>query len=60
MPNAVRGPVLMFWPFHTIRDYAGTLRDDKSRCVPMLPGLLAKAEELEAAVGPVEIRLRPQ
>ena len=55
MPAAFRGPVLMFWVFHVVRDYAGTLRDDKSRCVPLLPGLLDKAEKLEDAVGPVEI-----
>ena len=55
MPKAFRGPALMFWAFHTIRDYVGTLRDGKSRCVGMLPDLLDKADALEAAVGPIEV-----
>jgi thiamine kinase-like enzyme len=45
----------MFWVFHVIRDYAGTLRDGKSRSLPLLPKLLERAEKLEAAVGPIEV-----
>ncbi len=55
MPNHLRGPVLMFWVFHVVRDYAATLRDGKSRCVGLLPDLLARAARLEAAVGPIEV-----
>jgi len=55
MPRHLRGPVLMFWVFHVIRDYAGTLRDGKSRSLPLLPKLLERAETLEAAVGPIEV-----
>ena len=55
MPKHLRGPALIFWVFHVIRDYAGTLRDGDSRCLPKLPGLLARAEALEAAVGPIEV-----
>ena len=55
VPEHLRGPVLMFWVFHVIRDYAGTLRDGGSRCLPMLPGLLARAALLEAAVGRIEV-----
>ncbi len=55
MPNVVRGPVLMFWVFHVLRDYAGTLRDGGSRMTPELPRLLGIAEELEALVGPTRI-----
>jgi len=55
IPKHLRGPVLMFWVFHVVRDYAGTLRDGGSRCVPMLPDLLARAERLEAAIGPIEV-----
>ena len=31
MREHLRGPVLMFWPFHILRDYAATLREGKSR-----------------------------
>lgn len=55
MPKHLRGPVLMFWVFHVVRDYAATLRDGGSRCVGLLPDLLARAERLEAAVGPIEV-----
>jgi hypothetical protein len=27
IPQHLRGPVLMFWVFHVLRDYAGTLHD---------------------------------
>ncbi len=55
MPYAMRGPVLMFWVFHVLRDYAGTLRDGGSRMIPELPRLLGIAEALEETVGPVRI-----
>ncbi len=51
----LRGPVLMFWVFHVIRDYARTLREADSRHCSRLPDLLAAAGVLEQAVGPVEI-----
>jgi thiamine kinase-like enzyme len=55
MPKHLRGPILMFWVFHVIRDYAGTLRDGESRSLPQLPKLLERADRLEAAVGPIEV-----
>lgn len=55
MPHAMRGPVLMFWVFHVLRDYAATLRDGGSRMIPELPRLLGVAEALERVVGPVPI-----
>jgi thiamine kinase-like enzyme len=54
MPNHVRGPVLMFWPFHIFRSYAAALREMKSRMVPELPRLTRVAADLEAMVGPIE------
>jgi len=45
----------MFWVFHVIRDYAGTLREGNSRSLDLLPSLLERAERLEAAVGPIEV-----
>jgi thiamine kinase-like enzyme len=55
MPRHLRGPSLAFWVFHVIRDYAATLRDGASRTMGELPRLLACAERLERAVGPVEL-----
>lgn len=55
MPGAMRGPVLMFWVFHVLRDYAGTLRDGGSRMVPELPRLLGIAARLEEMVGPIKV-----
>lgn len=55
MPAQVRGPVLMFWVFHVLRDYAQTLRRDNSRHTGRLDRLLRQAARLEAAVGPIEV-----
>ena len=55
IPMHLRGPVLTFWVFHVIRDYAATLADGSSRYLAMLPGLLTDAAGLEAAVGPVDL-----
>ncbi len=55
MPRHLRGPTLAFWVFHVIRDYAARLVEDGSPHRPLLPGLIAAAERLEAAVGPVEM-----
>lgn len=51
----LRGPGLLFWVFHVIRDYARTLEAGDSRMAPELPRLLAIAERLEALVGPVRL-----
>lgn len=53
--RAFRGPALIFWVFHVIRDYAATLRACASPYSSELPHYLAIAEALEAATGPVEI-----
>jgi thiamine kinase-like enzyme len=55
IPRYLRGPALTFWVFHVIRDYAATLREGGSRHVPQLPNLLAEAEALEAAIGPIDL-----
>jgi thiamine kinase-like enzyme len=55
VPKHLRGPSLVFWVFHVIRDYAATLREGGSRMTPDLPRLLARAERLERAVGPIEL-----
>jgi thiamine kinase-like enzyme len=55
LPRHLRGPVLMFWPFHIFRDYAASLRDANSPRVRELPPLLAIAEDLERRLGAIEL-----
>ncbi len=55
VPKHLRGPAAMFWVFHVVRDYGHTLREGKSLHFSMLPDLLARADRLEAAVGPIEV-----
>jgi len=54
MPRYLRGPLLSFWVFHVIRDYAHTLEEAKSRYATRIPELVDIAENLELAVGPVD------
>jgi len=51
----LRGPAQIFWVFYVIRDYAHTLREGGSRFGPDLPKLLLLGEELQAAIGPIDI-----
>jgi thiamine kinase-like enzyme len=55
IPRHLRGPALTFWVFQTLRDYAGTLEDGKSRHRASIAGLLQQAAELEHAVGRIEM-----
>jgi thiamine kinase-like enzyme len=55
MPGAVRGPALVFWVFHVLRDYGHTLADGQSPHLPKLPQLLSVARDLEREVGAVDI-----
>ena len=55
MPQHLRGPALIFWVFHIVRDYAATLHEGKSRWIPELPRLLHAAAGLEAAIGPIDV-----
>jgi thiamine kinase-like enzyme len=55
MPKHLRGPVLMFWVFHVLRSYAHTLEELGSRHRDKLPRLLGIAEELERAVGRIDV-----
>ncbi len=55
IPRYLRGPILMFWVFHVVRDYASTLEADGSRMKHKLPELLKIAKKLEEATGPVDI-----
>ena len=53
----LRGPVLAFWVFHILRDYAATLTARGSPHAALLLELLAQAARLEAMVGPVTMVL---
>ena len=44
IPRHLRGPVLLFWVFHVIRDYSYTLIECRSRHAHRLPRLIAAAE----------------
>lgn len=55
IPKHLRGPALIFWVFHVLRDYAATLKEGGSAHLDKLPALLAAAEELEAVVGPIDL-----
>lgn len=55
IPQHVRGPVLAFWVFQVIRDYAHTLCEGNSRLLSELPTLLEQAQQLEALVGSIDI-----
>jgi thiamine kinase-like enzyme len=45
----------MFWVFHVIRSYAGSLREGRSQRVEQLEDLQARADLLERTVGPIEV-----
>ena len=55
LPQHLRGPALIFWVFHVLRDYAHSLQEGKSRHLDKLPTLMATAERLEAAVGAIDL-----
>lgn len=55
MPKHFRGPALVFWVFHVIRDYAATLVIKDSAYVKKLPDFIAIAQKLEKAAGPFDI-----
>lgn len=55
VPLHLRGPVLTFWVFHVLRDYAARLKDEGSQYTPALGQLMACARQLESAVGPIDL-----
>lgn len=55
VPKYLRGPSLVFWVFHVLRDYAGTLHDGASRMLPELPRLMKVTDALEAEIGPINL-----
>ncbi|MFM2349313.1 MAG: hypothetical protein RIR04_279 [Pseudomonadota bacterium] len=55
IPRHLQGPSLTFWVFHVIRDYARSLQAGGSAHSAALPDLLAEADALERAVGPIDM-----
>ena len=55
IPKHLRGPAQIFWVFHTLRDYAATLRDGNSPHASRLPALMTQARILESAIGPIDL-----
>jgi thiamine kinase-like enzyme len=55
IPAHHSGPTLLFWVFQVVRNYVAALRAAESPHTQTLPGLERVANELEAAVGGVEL-----
>jgi thiamine kinase-like enzyme len=55
MPAHLRGPMLIFWVFHVIRDYGATLDARGSAHGALIGDLVAAGNALEAAAGPFDI-----
>lgn len=55
VPKYLRGPALIFWVFHVLRDYSATLREGCSPHRTILPELLQISDMLEAAAGPFDM-----
>lgn len=55
MPGHISGAGFIFWPFHTIRDYASTIAAGDSPFSPALTDYLVLADRLEAAQIPMPI-----
>jgi thiamine kinase-like enzyme len=55
VPAYLRGPSLVFWVYHVIRDYAATLRDHGSSHMAMVPELVTIGNRLEQKAGPYDM-----
>jgi thiamine kinase-like enzyme len=55
IPRYFKGPSLVFWVFHVLRDYAQTLRHEGSRMATELNALMETSETLEKAVGAIDL-----
>jgi thiamine kinase-like enzyme len=55
VPKYLRGPALIFWVFHVIRDYAASLKDAGSEYQNLLPELVKIGNTLEANAGPFDM-----
>lgn len=55
LPGHLRGPSLVFWVFHVIRDYAASLRERGTSHAALIPELVTIGNDLERAAGPFDI-----
>ncbi len=55
IPKHFRGPALVFWVFHILRDYASTLREGASPHCAQLPRVSQIASLLEQEVGSIDL-----
>ena len=55
IPQYLKGPMLVFWPFHVCRSYILTAREGNSRMLNSLAHFADINAELEKAVGEVKI-----
>ncbi|KIC12031.1 choline kinase [Leisingera sp. ANG-M1] len=55
VPGHLRGPSLVFWVFHVIRDYAATLTELGSAHLPLIPELVETGNRLEREAGPYDM-----
>ncbi len=55
VPKHLRGPALIFWVFHVIRDYGATLRERESSYGALVDELVGHGNALEGAAGPFDI-----
>ncbi len=56
-PKHLRGPALVFWVFHVIRDYGATLEERRSRHGTLVRELVGIGDRLEAEAGPYDMVL---
>ena len=55
IPRHLRGPGVLFWVFHVIRDYAHTLTETASADTRQINALVSRSEELERTIGPIDL-----
>ena len=55
VPRHLRGPALVFWVFHVIRDYAATLVERGSSYAALIPELVGIGDALEQSAGPYDM-----
>jgi len=55
IPKHLRGPGVLFWVFHVVRDYAHSLSEFPSTDMANLRRLMTQSEILENAIGPIEL-----
>ncbi|MGH6924574.1 MAG: phosphotransferase [Propylenella sp.] len=54
-PKHLRGPGVLFWVFHAIRDYEHRLLEGPNPNRALVKRLTAQSEELERAIGPIRL-----